>query len=98
MSRAERAAADSSGWNPAHDGQKSERSERFWPSVSGFPMLPGLKGTGQTLVHVLGKPVPFRLGLGPAIWVGVTEGNGAGNPVVIRRFYPYYYLYFLLRP
>ena len=34
MSRAERAAADSSGWNPAHDGQKSERSERFWPSFS----------------------------------------------------------------
>jgi len=34
MSRAERAAADSSGWNPAHDGQKSERSERFWPSTA----------------------------------------------------------------
>ena len=33
MSRAQRAAADSSGWNPAHDGQKSERSERFWPST-----------------------------------------------------------------
>jgi len=30
----------SSGWNPAHDGQKSERSERFWlsfrvPDVAG---------------------------------------------------------------
>src|SRR5690554_6424660 len=32
MSRAQRVTADSSGWNPAHDGQKSERSERFWPT------------------------------------------------------------------
>jgi len=46
-------------------------------------MLPGLRGTGQTLVHALGEPVPSRPGLGPAIWAGVTEGNGAGNSAVI---------------
>jgi len=47
-------------------------------------MLPGLRDTGLTLVRALGEAGAVQtLGLGPAIWDGVTEGNEAGNPVVI---------------
>src|SRR5690554_2971788 len=69
MSRAQRAAADSSGWNPAHDGQKSEHSERFWPSSRGFATSMDLKVKRQSLVRphfALTKPGAVRLG--PWMW------------------------------